>query len=79
MIAEYSSTDFYQGEYGHFVPVPLKILAKEKEYVDNEAAGADVRFQIIPEGKHIFLNQEHIKVAVNTISEFAAQIMEKKS
>lgn len=44
-----------------------------------EAAGADVRFQIIPGGKHIFLNPEHIKMAVNTISEFAAQIMEKKS
>lgn len=42
-----------------------------------EAAGADVRFQIIPGGKHIFLNPEHIKMAVNTISEFAAQIMEK--
>lgn len=44
-----------------------------------ESAGADVRFQIIPGGKHIFLNPEHIKMAVNTISEFAAQIMEKKS
>lgn len=40
---------------------------------------ADVRFQIIPRGKHIFLNPEYIKMAVNTISEFAAQIMEKKS
>lgn len=44
-----------------------------------EAAGADVRFQIIPGGKHIFLNPEHIKMAVNTISEFAAQIMEENS
>ena len=44
-----------------------------------EAAGADVRFQIIPGGKHIFLNPEHIKIAVNTISEFAAQIMEKNA
>lgn len=44
-----------------------------------EAAGADVRFQIIPGGKHIFLNPEHIKMAVNSISEFAAQIMETNS
>ena len=43
-----------------------------------EAAGADVRFQIIPGGKHIFLNPEHIKMAVNTISEFAAQINGKE-
>lgn len=44
-----------------------------------EAAGADVRFQIISGGKHIFLNPEHIKMAVHTISEFAAQIVEKDS
>lgn len=44
-----------------------------------EAAGADVRFQIIPGGRHIFLNPEHIKMAVNSISEFVAQIMEKNS
>lgn len=43
-----------------------------------ETAGADVRFQIIPGGKHIFLNPEHIKIAANSISEFAAHINGKE-
>lgn len=57
----------------------VNISGSQKSAEAYEAAGADVRFQIIPGGKHIFLNPEHIKMAVNTISEFAAQIMEKKS
>lgn len=32
-----SSANLYQDECGYFVPVPLKILTDEKEYVDNEA------------------------------------------
>ena len=40
-----------------------------------EAAGADVRFQIIPGGKHIFRNPKHIKKAANSISEFACSII----
>ena len=43
-----------------------------------KAAGADVHFQIIPGGKHIFLNSEHIKTAANSIAEFAAQINGKE-
>ena len=57
----------------------VNISGSQKATEAYEAAGADVRFQIIPGGKHIFLNPEHIKMAVNTISEFAAQILEKKS
>lgn len=32
-----SSANLHQDECGYFVPVPLKILTDEKEYVDNEA------------------------------------------
>lgn len=40
-----------------------------------EAAGADVRFQIIPGGKHIFRTPKHIKKAANSISKFAYSII----
>ena len=57
----------------------VNISGSQKAAEAYEAVGADVRFQIISSGKHIFLNPEHIKMAVNTISEFAVQIMEKNS
>lgn len=57
----------------------VNISGSQKAAEAYEAAGADVRFQIIPGGKHIFLNPEHIKMAVDTISEFAAQFMEKNA
>lgn len=40
-----------------------------------EVAGADVRFQIIPGGKHILRSPKHIKAAANAISEFACSIL----
>ncbi|MBQ1172230.1 MAG: hypothetical protein IIX48_06505 [Lachnospiraceae bacterium] len=40
-----------------------------------ETAGADVRFQIIPGGKHIFRSPKHIKTAAKAISEFACSII----
>ena len=57
----------------------VNISGSQKAAEAYEAAGADVRFQIIPGGKHIFRSPKHIKTAANAISEFAAQIMEKKS
>ncbi|MDO5143989.1 MAG: alpha/beta hydrolase [bacterium] len=40
-----------------------------------DAAGADVRFQIIPGGKHVFRSPKYIKPAANAISEFACAIL----
>lgn len=57
----------------------VNISGSQKAAEAYEAAGADVRFQIIPCGKHIFLNPEHIKIAANSISEFAAQVNGKES
>ena len=42
-----------------------------------EAAGADVRFQIIPGGGHIFLNPKHIIMAAESVAEFAMGIRGK--
>ena len=57
----------------------VNISGSQKAAEAYEAAGADVSFQIISGGKHIFLNPAHIKMAVNSISEFAAQINGKES
>ena len=81
-----SSANLFQADCADFMPVPLKILAGEKDTLVNisgsqkaaeayEAAGADVRFQTIPGGKHIFRSPKHIKTAVNAISEFACSIL----
>ena len=45
----------------------------EKAY---ENAGAHVRFQVIPGGRHIFLKPDQINQAAHAVSEFAAQIIE---
>ena len=56
----------------------VNISGSQKAAEAYEAAGEDVRFQIIPGGKHIFRSPKHIKTAANTISEFAAQINGKE-
>ena len=53
----------------------VNISGSQKAAEAYEAAGADVRFQIIPGGKHIFRIPKHIKSAANTISEFACSIL----
>ena len=50
----------------------VNISGSQKAAEAYEAAGVDVCFRIISGGKHIFLNPEHIKIAANSISEFAA-------
>lgn len=52
----------------------VNISGSQKAAEAYEAAGADVRFQIIPGGKHIFCSPEHIIMAANFISEFSEQI-----
>lgn len=53
----------------------VDISGSQKAAEAYEAAGADVHFQIIPGGKHIFHSPKHIKTAVNAISEFACSIL----
>ena len=57
----------------------VNISGSQKAAEAYEAAGADVRFQIIPCGKHIFRSPKHIKMATNLISKFAEQINGKES
>lgn len=57
----------------------VNISGSQKAAEAYEAAGADVRFQIIPCGKHIFRSPKHIKMAANLISKFAEQINGKES
>ena len=56
----------------------VDISGSQKGREAYEAAGADVHFQIIPGGGHIFLNPKHIKTATNAITEFAVQINGKE-
>lgn len=53
----------------------VNISGSQKAAEAYEAAGADVRFQIIPGGKHIFRSPKHIKTVANAISEFACSIL----
>lgn len=53
----------------------VNISGSQKAAEAYEAAGADVRFQIIPGGKHIFRSPKHIKTAAKSISEFACSII----
>ncbi len=53
----------------------VDVSGSQKAAEAYEAAGADVHFQIIPGGKHIFRSPKHIKTAVNAISEFACSIL----
>lgn len=53
----------------------VNISGSQKAAEAYEAAGADVRFQTIPGGKHIFRGPKHIKTAANAISEFACSIL----
>ena len=53
----------------------VDISGSQKAAEAYEAAGADVRFQIIPGGKHIFRSPKHIKTAANAISEFASSVI----
>lgn len=53
----------------------VNISGSQKAAEAYEAAGADVRFQSIPGGKHIFRSPKHIKTAENAISEFTCSII----
>lgn len=50
----------------------------KKAFESYREAGTDVRFSIIPGGKHIFRRPAHIRQAQNIISDFANDIKEKK-
>lgn len=57
----------------------VNISGSQKAAEAYEAAGADVRFQIISGGKHIFRSPKHIKTATNSILEFTRQMSGKES